>query len=164
MSARSLFGHLVGRFARHPENLATEALHYILTNSLPAREAFLQVGNTLGVSLSPDLYFRTQAAADDGAISDLVGRRPDGSYQLVVEAKFWASLTRNQPSQYLEMLSHDNIGLLLLVASRSRLHTLWAECLRRLIQEQGLDITEERGLKGGSFRAQVGAHMIGMVS
>jgi hypothetical protein len=33
-----LFGHLVSRFSTHPENLATEALAFIVNRSAPMRE------------------------------------------------------------------------------------------------------------------------------
>ena len=41
MSTQSLLGHLASRFAVHPENLATEALAYVLQKSPGAkRELF----------------------------------------------------------------------------------------------------------------------------
>ena len=38
----SLFGHLVRQFTTFQENLATEALNYILARSLVARHALIQ--------------------------------------------------------------------------------------------------------------------------
>ncbi len=37
---RSLFGHIVLRFTSEAENLATESLYYILSNSKSAQDAF----------------------------------------------------------------------------------------------------------------------------
>jgi hypothetical protein len=49
----SLVGHVVTRFAAHPENLATEALAYILRASRAARVAFVthlsELGRGIGV-------------------------------------------------------------------------------------------------------------------
>ena len=62
---------------------------------------------------------------------DLVGFDHQGRERLLVEAKFWAGLTDNQPQGYLDRLT-DNGGAtaLLFVAPRARLETLWAELCR----------------------------------
>lgn len=50
---------------------------------------------------------------------------------LLVEAKFWAGLTGNQPVTYLKRLPSQADGLLLFVAPALRFDTLWSELLRR---------------------------------
>ena len=127
----SLFGHLAGRFATHPENLATEALAYILRNSPTARAAFRAHLAEFAPGLPADLVFRTQATDADNAIPDLAGADESGQTVVIVEAKFWAGLTDNQPGTYLKRLPGGRPGLLLFIAPEARLQALWPELLRR---------------------------------
>ena len=91
----------VTAFSAHPENLATEALNYVLRRTPSARAALIQFC-AIGASLPPDLAFQTQVAGDDQTIPDLVGTDADNVARLVIEAKFWAGLTERQPVQYLQ--------------------------------------------------------------
>ncbi len=127
----SLFGHLVHNFSKHPENLATEALAFILGSSAVARKALANLLAPTGVALPADLTFVTQVAGSDQAIPDLVGRTPANEPVLIGEAKFWAGLTGNQPVTYLRRLADRADGLLLFIAPARRFTTLWAELVRR---------------------------------
>lgn len=127
----SLFDHLVARFTTHPENLAIEALAYILRHSRTARLAFVAHLSEFVPSLPMDLAFRTQAADTDNAIPDLVGLDESGHPIVIAEATFWAGLTDNQPSTYLTRLPPDVPGLLVFIAPQARFQTLWPELLRR---------------------------------
>ncbi|PLS83931.1 MAG: hypothetical protein CYG60_20590 [Actinobacteria bacterium] len=131
MQNDSLFGHLASRLSSHPENIATEALNYVLNRSTVARRAFVQYASEAGVDLPETLCFRTQETGSDGAIPDLVGLDGEGRQVLLVEAKFWAGLTDNQPVAYLERLPPRTHGLLLFVAPTTRFPTLWPELLQR---------------------------------
>lgn len=128
-TAPSVLAFLATRFATSPENLATEALNFILATSASARRAMLDLCRQLGCVDAVDLAFSTQATNDDGARPDLVGRTVAGRTPVVVEAKFWAGLTVNQPAAYLRELQEG--GLLLFVAPAARADTLWLELLRR---------------------------------
>src|SRR4051794_22579581 len=112
MSMDTLFGHLALSFASHPENLATEGLHFVLDRSAEARRLFLRFLSQAGCPLPEDLAFQTQASSEDGAIPDLVGRDAAGAEAAVVEAKFWAGLTERQPNAYIDRLPESS-GLLL---------------------------------------------------
>ena len=105
MSRDTLFGHLADRFVVQRENLATEALAYILSRSQPARLALGQLLFLGGVVIPESLSFRTQAAGEDHAIPDLVGENEQGQQVLIMEAKFWAGLTDAQPVDYLRPYS-----------------------------------------------------------
>ena len=131
MENNSLFGHLASRFSAHPENLSTEALNYILTRSTIARKTFLKFLDQVGIELPEDLSFRTQMAEDEGAIPDLVGKDENGNQVLIVEAKFWAALTDNQPVTYLNYLPNNLGGVLLFIAPSLRFQTIWGELVRR---------------------------------
>jgi hypothetical protein len=126
----TLFGHLALSFASHPENLATEGLHFVLNRSAEARRLFLRFVSQVGCALPADLAFQTQASGDDGAIPDLVGRDAAGSEAAIVEAKFWAGLTERQPNAYIDRLPPSS-GLLLFVAPARRFESLWPELLTR---------------------------------
>lgn len=125
----SVLAFLATRFATHPENLATEALNFIIATSPPARQALLDLCRQFGHHRVDDLAFSTQSANDDKSRPDLVGRAKDGSVPVVIEAKFWAGLTPPQPKAYLNALPVD--GLLLFVAPATRTDTLWPELVRR---------------------------------
>ncbi len=131
MTKQTLFGYLAPRFTTSPENIATEALNYILNQSPVARKAFMSFLQPTGVSFPGELYFSTQSVGEDQAISDLVGTNRDGQQILLVEAKFWAGLTKNQPVTYLKRLPDGSPGLLLFIAPALRLETLWPELVRR---------------------------------
>jgi len=92
-----LFGHLASRMSPSQENLATEALAFILNRSATMREAFrLLVGQT-GIEVPELARFRSQAGDEQGNIPDLIGLDAKGVEHLVEENKFWAGLTENQP-------------------------------------------------------------------
>ncbi len=140
MQHDSLFGHLTGMFSSHPENVATEALNYILNHSSVAQRAFLQFVAQANVELPDTLLFRTQAVGDDDAIPDLVGTDSEARQVFLIEAKFWAGLTDNQPVTYLKRLPSQADGLLLFIAPALRFDTLWTELLRRCKNE---DVAEQ---------------------
>ncbi len=104
METRSLFGHLVTRFATKPENLATESLTYILQKSPVARHAFVEfLRKNLKTNVPETLVFSQQVCGEDQSIPDLVGKSGNDEV-VIVESKFWAGLTSNQPVSYLERL------------------------------------------------------------
>jgi hypothetical protein len=134
-----LIAHLVTRFAAHPENLATEALAYILRNSGTARLAFLRHLSEFGPALPETLTFRTQASGADNAIPDLIGADEEGRQLVIAEAKFWAGLSDHQPSTYLRRLPADHPGVVIFVAPQARFQTLWPELLRRCGSTRQMD-------------------------
>jgi hypothetical protein len=155
MHQHSLFGHLVPMFSSHPENMATEALHYILNSSSIAKRAFLHYIAQIGISLPDTLVFQTQVAGADNAIPDLVGTDAERQQVLLVEAKFWAGLTNNQPLTYLRRLPARTDGILLFVAPAMRFPTLWSELLRRC-QEHGLSVEHPHTIGGELMAVKVG--------
>lgn len=130
--AETLFGYLVNRFSSSPENLATEALCFILNNSQHASDALVSFFNHLSIPLSRNLKFDTQSRSEeDNSIPDLVGRNLSGEIHFLGEMKFWAGLTNNQPVSYLKRLSEANGLLLTFVVPRKRIQTIWPELIRR---------------------------------
>lgn len=78
---------------------------------------------------------------EDTDIPDLVGVDPDGRRVLVIEAKFWAGLTGNQPVAYLDQLPKDVDSILMFIAPAMRFPTLWNELLRGC-SEAELDVIQ----------------------
>jgi hypothetical protein len=125
----TIFGHLATRFASHPENLATEGLHFVLSRSAEARRLLLQFLAQSGCVLAGEFVFETQAPGDEGGIPDLIGRDASGAEPILVESKFWAGLTERQPVAYIGRVPPG--GLLLFVAPARRFESLWPELLAR---------------------------------
>ena len=122
----SMLAHLAWMFVVQRENLAIEALGYLLRDSraVGAINALLREG---GADMSGVSEFNTQVTYDNWARPDLVGLDADGNRPLIIEAKFWAELTDKQPAAYLQLLPRDRPSALLFIAPESRFDTLWRQ-------------------------------------
>jgi hypothetical protein len=133
----SILAHLALSLNPHPENIATEALGYILKRSVDAREALLAFLTQAGIHIEGPLTFRTQAVGTSGDRPDLVAIDAKSNEALLIEVKFWAGLTENQPGAYLKR------GTLLVVCPAQRVNFLWSE-LGRLCAADGHPLTNPR--------------------
>lgn len=124
-----LLGHLARRFTVSEENLATEALTWILRDPT-ANSAMCALARGVGVGLPDGLSFIGQVGNPVTGRPDVVGVDASQTERFLIEAKFAAGLTANQPGGYLTRLPRDASGLLLVVAPTARLSTLWPELLR----------------------------------
>jgi hypothetical protein len=159
----TVFGYLASRFGTHPENLATEALTYVLDESSSVRDAVGQLVRRLGVDVG-ELRYRSQVwDASDSAIPDLVGLDDQNRSVLIGEMKFWAGLTANQPSTYLRRLPAGVPGVLLFVAPSRRLEPLWHELARRC-SDDGVVLTRTVVAEELWYSAANGDHVLGLVS
>ncbi|WP_141400531.1 hypothetical protein [Magnetospirillum sp. 15-1] len=127
----SLFGFLATKFASSPENLATEALNYVVGRSRVATRALLRLLAEGGAMLPADIAFQTQVGGGDQARPDIEGRSAKRGTVVVIEAKFWAGLTANQPVAYLGRLPEEAPAVLAFVAPAARFTTLWPELVGR---------------------------------
>ena len=143
MAIQSLLGHIAFRFSSHPENIATESLAYILGRSPAAKRSLLGYVQNLGLKIPDAVVFHPQTSGPDGSIPDLVGTDPDGKDLVILEAKFWAGLTENQPVSYLNRLPLDKPAALVFVAPALRITILWAELLLRC-KEANIELGSER--------------------
>ena len=125
----SLLAYLSPRFTERTEDIAVEALGYILSTSEAARSELLGLLRSGGAKVDGLSRIATQVTGDQGERPDLVCRDDKGDERLLIEAKFWAGLTDNQPNGYLKRLRQG--GVLLFVAPEARLDTLWPELERR---------------------------------
>lgn len=136
----SLLAHLSSRFTERTEDIAVEALGYILSTSEAAKTGLLSILRSGGADVHQLSRIDTQVSGKEGERPDLVGRDESGVERLLIEAKFWAGLTDNQPNAYLERLPPN--GTLLFVAPEARVETLWPE-LQRLAKKGGFEWTDD---------------------
>ena len=128
-----LLAHIVSRLSNRTEDIAVDALAYILSHSLAARATLRRLLHMGGLEDLCELSeAKAQVTGKDGERPDLVVLGNNREERVLIEAKFWAGLTEKQPDAYLERLpDDDNSSALLFVAPERRLETLWAELLRR---------------------------------
>jgi hypothetical protein len=118
------------RFSKVNEDVATDALAYILESSSAANNGMRKLLRGLIPDL-PALTFRTQEA--EGTIRPDMWGYDGPELRVFLENKFWAGLTDNQPVNYLKELAKcSKQSALLVVAPHTRRHTLWAELQRRM--------------------------------
>ena len=135
----TLLAHLAWMLSSHHEDIAVEALGFIL-KSEAARKVIEEVLKDGGANVGPIAKFQTQVG-EGRTRPDLVGFDRQDDECVLIEAKFWAGLTENQPNAYLERL-HPGKALLF-VAPPSRGESLWSE-LRRLVGNGSLDSVCEK--------------------
>lgn len=122
----SLLAHIAYEFTNQTELVATKALAYILDRSGAAKDALLDLLRTGGADVGPIARVEAEATGDDKGRVDLSLHDDAGEERVLIEAKFWAGLTGNQPAAYLGRLPDDGKpSVLLFVAPDMRLGTLW---------------------------------------
>ena len=135
---QTLLAHLAPRLTDRIEDIAVEALGYILSNSQASRGALDDVLRSLGAEIGPITRVNTQDSDAEGRRPDLAAFGERGTECLLIEAKFWAGLQEGQPNAYLErLIQGDATGptALLFVAPAARCETLWPE-LRRCAKDK----------------------------
>ena len=127
----TLFAHIAPRLTDRIEDVAVEALGHILSNSEAARSALEETVGLGGAIVDPIDRVQTQVTDEEGARPDLVGFDDKDTKLVLIEAKFWAGLTPNQPNQYLKQLPGGRPAALLFVAPAKRIPMLWPKLLLR---------------------------------
>ena len=141
----TLFAHIIPRLTERTEDIAVEALGYILSQSTATRRALETLVSAGGAEVTSIAEVRTQVTGADGATPDLGCVDEQSTESVLIEAKFWAGLTANQPNAYLARLPKDEPSALLFVAPAQRLETLWPEILRLAQDKYHLDSIRETG-------------------
>ena len=128
----SLLAYIASEFTNQTELVGTKSLAYILNRSDAAKDALRELLRTGGADVGPIASVRAEAAGDEQERVDLAAYDEAGDERVLIEAKFWAGLTGNQPAAYLERLPDDGKpSALFFVAPEKRLGTLWPEIMRR---------------------------------
>jgi hypothetical protein len=150
-----ILGHLARRFAISEENIATEALSWLL-RAPAARAAVAGLARAADCTVPSDLTFVGQVGAEGTGRPDIVGSDAGGVERLIVEAKFGAGLTEQQPGGYLRRLPADADSILLVVAPSARLPTLWVELLRAVPELAGFAPAPSAVGPAGLLHARIG--------
>ena len=137
MTNTTLFAQIVPMFGQ-TEVAATAALRHILEQSESARDALERMLLAAGVEVGSLTRFQTEAIGAEGERVDLVCYDEHGTERVLIEAKFWAGLTDNQPNTYLARLPEDTHSALLFVVPAQRIETLWPELCRRAEEQHEL--------------------------
>lgn len=115
------------------EDVATDALCFTLSRSIAARKA---LSDFLGDDDGPMPIAKAQPWATDahGAIPDLACLDENDDLVALIESKFWAPLTSNQPVTYWQGLPAHKRSVLLFLAPDGRVDpgNLWDELEGRL--------------------------------
>lgn len=143
----TLLAYLVSSFPGNTENIATEALGHIFHNSDASIEALNDVVQSGVRGIEPIQTIKTQVVHPDGTIPDLVGLDENRKERVLVEVKFWARLTANQPNGYLNRLPDDGRPtVLVFLAPEDRIQSLWPQLRNRISGKETdlVDIDAER--------------------
>jgi hypothetical protein len=143
---QTVFSHIVQkRFSHVNEDVATDALSFILHSSECARNGMMKFLRGI-VADMPALQFRTQQT--EGSVRPDMWGFDEAEPRVFIENKFWAGLTDNQPVSYLRQLAeHTQPTLLLVVGPDAREQTLWRELIRRL-EDAGISVAARDAAAG----------------
>jgi hypothetical protein len=148
----TLLAHLAISLVEQKENLATEAVAFILNRSSDARGALHgQLTHLLGET-RPFARVATQTVLGDESRPDVALLDEDGRTTGFVEAKFWAGLTDAQPVGYVTRLAADGGGVLIVLAPERRLPLLRVEIGERLRHASLLTSDGPHTMTAGSVR------------
>jgi hypothetical protein len=131
---RTVFSHIVQKhLSQENENVATDALAFILQSSEAAKTGMMKLLRGIIPEL-PNLWFRTQQM-EGNTRPDMQGLDERASTHVLIENKFWAGLTDNQPVTYLQKLvEFPHTSLLLVVVPAVRDKAIWRELTKRLTE------------------------------
>lgn len=144
-----LLAKIAPKFTRRTEDVAVEALGHILNSSEWARDALSEVLRISGAEVGKIAEVETQVTIENDARPDLAAYNEDGSRCVLIEAKFWAGLTKNQPLTYLRhLLRVPKTSALLFVAPHARQESVWAELKQRIAKSDfGISFKVDRNHK-----------------
>ena len=89
----SILAHIASNFISEYENVANSSVAYLL-NQYPTARIALQ---TISLLDNVPQHFVTELATQSNGRPDITGLSEAGSKQVIIEGKFWANLTDNQP-------------------------------------------------------------------
>ena len=121
----SILSHIASKFITEYENVANSSIAYLLNKYSAARESLRII---LNVETVPN-YYVTESSTKGHGRPDITSSYDDGS-KIIIEGKFWANLTENQPNNYIKELGSK--GRLLFLAPEKRENSLKSEIEIRL--------------------------------
>ena len=151
-----LLAHLSFRLTSQHEVIATEALTYILQQSDICRRAVEHLASATGCDLPEISSYQSEIAGENLERPDIVGFTAEGVETLIIEGKFDAGLTDNQPNNYLSRLPTDTDGLLVFVVPELRVESLWNAVSARA--SDNYQMSNQRTLPDGAKCVDVSAN------
>jgi hypothetical protein len=121
---QSFLSYVAEQYGHKKEDVATDALAYLLNRYESARTPFVRFIAECGYRLPRINTFQSRKGGPNG-IPDLWIIDETDSCCAIVENKFWAPLTGNQPVEYFNYLQDG--GLILFVVPDTRIARLWSE-------------------------------------
>lgn len=156
----SLLAHVADYLSKR-ELLATRSLAYILESSDAAKVALQEMLCAGGAKVGTIERVEAEVFRDNQGRVDLVAFDEAGEERVLIEAKFSAGLTDNQPEGYLDRLPDDNEpAVLLFLAPQRRLHTLWSHLQQRAREGLELNVKNESGDLYAATIAESNRHLM----
>lgn len=136
LNQQSYLGSIYSKIRGSQEDVASGGIVYVLDRSAGARSTLSRfVASKSGVDLG-ELTFKIQTTGEDLERPDISCYNCGGNEVAIIEAKFWAALTHNQPVSYLKRLPAN--GCLLFMVPNLRVDGVKIELLERL-EKAGLE-------------------------
>jgi hypothetical protein len=128
--SETVLAHIAAAISQK-ENLATEALAFIINRSSAAQIALSSEISRLSESTTSIARVATQVAVSAESRPDVLLLDEKGTLLGYIEAKFWAALTASQPVEYVRRLREAGSTVLVMLAPANRLPTLRFEVIER---------------------------------
>lgn len=121
----SLLGQFFNSIRGSQEDIASKGLAYILKESASAKDVVNRIiNNNVGLQLG-NIRYITQSVGKNKERPDISGIDDTGVEKIIIETKFWSSLTDNQPVEYLKRL--DERSVLIFISPKLRVVSLMNE-------------------------------------
>ena len=140
---QGLLAHLSYKLTQQHEVIATEGLVYILQKSEICRRAVRQLARNVGCDFPEGLFYYSEVSGDNLERPDIVGSTGQNEEVIIIEGKFYAGLTDNQPNAYLDRLIGTSGALLMFVVPELRVEGLWREVISRAKEINHLGVPDE---------------------
>ena len=143
------------------ETVATRALAYILDRSPASRQALDGLLRDGGISVAPINEVQTEVnGPGTGRVDIACNISGNVRPQVLIEVKFHADLTGNQPGRYLDWLLTDpEESVLLFVVPESRIKPLWPE-LKTRAERGGRNLVEVEAERRCMQVSGTGCHLM----
>lgn len=149
----TVLAHLAASMIPQKENLATEALAFILNRSPAARTALQRYLSSVVGDVPAIARVITQMAVGEESRPDILLFAESGEQHFgYIEVKFWAAFTEAQPVEYVKRLQNSGGGVLVVLAPERRLGTMRLEVIERLKAANLLSHCDDRTIVANSVR------------
>lgn len=116
----SLLGQFYTRIRGKHEDFASEGLVYILQQSDRAKRALNNIIEHDSGLVFDNINYSTQNVGKNKERPDISGKDKNGKEVIIMEAKFWAELTNNQPIEYLNRMGDNSVLIFICPDLRTR--------------------------------------------